>query len=145
MPTDSATPIRVIVADDTAIVRRSICDLLKARKDIVVVVECADFAQALQMAQELSPYVVILDCTCPTRLRSFPPTSKHGSRRPNSVDSNFDLERSGDGSFGGRCWCGCAVEQNGNGRRTDPGHNSFRLNRLFLSGLKSISLDARKS
>jgi DNA-binding NarL/FixJ family response regulator len=65
MPTGSATPIRVIVADDTAIVRRSICDLLKARKDIVVVGECADFARALQMAQELRPHVVILDLHMP--------------------------------------------------------------------------------
>jgi DNA-binding NarL/FixJ family response regulator len=65
MPQSSATPIRVIVADDTAIVRRSICNLLKDRTDIVVVGECANFAQALQMARELRPQVVILDLHMP--------------------------------------------------------------------------------
>jgi DNA-binding NarL/FixJ family response regulator len=65
MPQNSATPIRVIVADDTAIIRRSICSLLKYRTDIVVVGECADFAQALQMVQEMKPHVVILDLHMP--------------------------------------------------------------------------------
>ena len=69
MPHSSATPIRVIVADDTAIVRRSICNLLQDRTDIVVVGESADFAQALQMAQELRPDVVILDLHMPDQSR----------------------------------------------------------------------------
>jgi len=68
MQPDSATPIRVVVADDTAIVRRSICTLLDARSDIVVIGECADFARALQMAQELRPHVVILDLHMPDQV-----------------------------------------------------------------------------
>jgi DNA-binding NarL/FixJ family response regulator len=68
MPQNSATPIRVIVADDTAIIRRSICSLLKYRTDIVVVGECADFAQALQMVQEMKPHVVILDLHMPDQV-----------------------------------------------------------------------------
>jgi two-component system response regulator NreC len=57
--------IRVLVVDDHIIVRDGICALLALTGDIEVVGEAADGVEALKMAREKSPEVVIMDIAMP--------------------------------------------------------------------------------
>lgn len=59
------TRIRVLVADDHAIVRDGICSLLGHRKDIEVVGQAADGQQAIEQAAVLLPDVVLMDISMP--------------------------------------------------------------------------------
>jgi DNA-binding NarL/FixJ family response regulator len=62
--TDSQ-PIRVILADDHAIVRRGIREFLEAEGDIAVVAEAADGEQAVAVVAEHQPDVAVLDVHMP--------------------------------------------------------------------------------
>ena len=56
-----AHPIRVLVVDDHAVVRRGLTDLLSGAADIEVVGEAADGGQALVTARAVRPDVVLMD------------------------------------------------------------------------------------
>lgn len=57
--------IRVLLADDEAMIRSALSALLSLEADIEVVAECADGAEALARAQELRPDVCLLDLEMP--------------------------------------------------------------------------------
>ena len=57
--------IRVLVADDHAIVRKGICALLATEPDMEVVGEAADGQEAIVEAQKLCPDVVVMDLSMP--------------------------------------------------------------------------------
>jgi two-component system, NarL family, response regulator NreC len=57
--------IKVLLADDSAIVRRGIRQLLAARREIEIVGESTNFAQTIQMKRALNPHVVLLDLHMP--------------------------------------------------------------------------------
>jgi DNA-binding NarL/FixJ family response regulator len=59
----STNPIRVILADDHAVVRAGLKAVLGASPDIVVVGEAADGTEAIGLAEQLDPDVVIMDLT----------------------------------------------------------------------------------
>lgn len=61
----TATPIRVILADDHGVVRAGLRALLEAQPDIRVVGEAADGATAVQLTREQRPAVVISDLSMP--------------------------------------------------------------------------------
>jgi DNA-binding NarL/FixJ family response regulator len=54
-------PIKVLLADDSDLVRRAIRRLLMDHPEISIVGEATDFAQTIRMIQELQPQIVILD------------------------------------------------------------------------------------
>ena len=56
---------RVLVVDDHTIMREGICALLKIATDIEVVGEAANGREALDMAKQLTPDVVVMDISMP--------------------------------------------------------------------------------
>ena len=58
-------PIRVLVADDQAIVRRGICVLLATEPGIEVVGEAVNGREAIAAAQRLRPDVILMDLVMP--------------------------------------------------------------------------------
>ena len=59
------TPIRVLIADDHAIVRKGICALLSVKPGIEVVGEASDGAETVAQAQALCPDVILMDLVMP--------------------------------------------------------------------------------
>lgn len=57
--------IRVLLADDHEILRKGLAGLLNAHDDIHVIAEASDGEQALTMALELGPDVVVMDIAMP--------------------------------------------------------------------------------
>lgn len=59
--------IRVLIADDHAILRSGLRMLIDSQHDMTVVGEAQDGNEAIQIAKEASPNIVILDVTMPER------------------------------------------------------------------------------
>ena len=59
-------PIRIILADDHAVVRKGIREFLEEAGDVEVVAEADDGAQALRLIEEHQPDVAVLDIRMPT-------------------------------------------------------------------------------
>lgn len=64
METD-VTPIRVLIADDHTLVRQGIRLLLETAPDVKVVGEASDGAEAIRLAVELRPDLVLMDIAMP--------------------------------------------------------------------------------
>jgi two-component system, NarL family, response regulator NreC len=60
-----ATPIKVVLADDHALVRRTLRLLLDGEKDVEVVAEAADLATATRHVHGYAPHVLVLDLQMP--------------------------------------------------------------------------------
>lgn len=58
-------PIRILVADDHAVVRRGLILVLRQEADLEVVAEARDGREAVALAQETSPHVALLDWKMP--------------------------------------------------------------------------------
>ena len=62
----SATnPIRVLLVDDHELVRRGIQMVLRTKADLLVVGEAGNGVQAVELARQLQPHVVLLDLKMP--------------------------------------------------------------------------------
>ncbi|HYK99124.1 MAG TPA: response regulator transcription factor [Candidatus Acidoferrales bacterium] len=76
--------IRILIADDHAVVRSGLRSILEQEDDIEVVGEAADGHQALESAQELLPDVILMDInmgdwdgvTATRRVRNSTPSSR---------------------------------------------------------------------
>jgi DNA-binding NarL/FixJ family response regulator len=58
-------PIRVMLVDDHAVMRKGLSSLLSRNEDIVVVAEAADGVQAVEAAQRINPDVILMDISMP--------------------------------------------------------------------------------
>ena len=59
------TPLRILIADDQALVRAGFRMILEVEEDIEIVGEVSDGAQAVDAARELDPDVVLMDIRMP--------------------------------------------------------------------------------
>jgi two-component system response regulator NreC len=65
-------PIKVLLADDSDVMRAAIVSLLNEESSIHVLAECSTFAQTVQMIADFKPDVLILDLHMPEK-RNFSP------------------------------------------------------------------------
>src|ERR1700682_46707 len=72
---------RVLVADDHGVVRKGLRFLLQTDPAIQVVGEAADGREAVRMAEDLSPHVVVMDITMP-QLNGIEAASQIVKRNP---------------------------------------------------------------
>lgn len=61
-----AEPIRVLLADDHALFRRGMAELLAESPEVEVIGEASDGREAVDLAQELAPDVILMDVHMPT-------------------------------------------------------------------------------
>ncbi|MCS6953186.1 MAG: response regulator transcription factor [Bryobacterales bacterium] len=73
--------IRILLADDHSIVRRGLHYLLERSPDLEVVAEAADGREAVRLAEELAPDVVIMDIAMP-QLNGIEATAQIVKRHP---------------------------------------------------------------
>jgi DNA-binding NarL/FixJ family response regulator len=86
--------IRVLVADDQALVRSGFRMILDERPDLELVGEAADGAQAVELARQLDPDVILMDVRMP-ELDGVEATSQlvdAGTRARILVLTTFDLD-----------------------------------------------------
>lgn len=101
----TADPIRVLVADDQAMVRGGLRLILEAQPDISVVAEAADGVDAIALARQLRPDVCLVDIRMP-RLDGLEVTralAGPGVREPLRVVvvTTFDLDEYVHGALRG--------------------------------------------
>ena len=63
--TDEATPARILIADDHALVREGLRTMLSGEEGLQVIGEAHDGQQALSMCRELRPDLVLMDVRMP--------------------------------------------------------------------------------
>ena len=100
----AARPIRVLLVDDHAMVRQGLRAVLDAYADLHVVGEAQDGAEAVKLAEELGPQVVVMDINMP-RMNGIEATTQIKARWPetrvigisvNTGDGNSDaMKRAG--------------------------------------------------
>ncbi|MFD4957366.1 response regulator [Microbacterium sp. NPDC058389] len=89
-----ATPIRVLIADDQALIRVGFRLVLEAEDDLVVVGEAGDGQEAADLAVRLHPDVVLMDVRMPV-LDGIAATALIGRLAPDTrvlVLTTFDLD-----------------------------------------------------
>ncbi len=62
---DGSKPIRVMVVDDHAMVRRGLAAFLKAQADLELVAEASSGRDALQVCEQVQPDVILMDLVMP--------------------------------------------------------------------------------
>jgi DNA-binding NarL/FixJ family response regulator len=73
----AVTPVTVLLADDSDVTRGAIRRfLLTNNKDIKLVGEAINFAQTIQMSNELRPHVIVMDLRMPDDGENTPATVK---------------------------------------------------------------------
>ena len=60
-------PIRILIADDHAVVRRGLRSILQLEKDFQIVGEASNGTETVELARELNPHVVIMDLIMPEK------------------------------------------------------------------------------
>src|ERR1700738_5270324 len=76
------TPVRLLIADDSAIIRRAICVSLQPHTDIAVCAEAGNYAEMLKIFNASTTDVVLMDMRMPGEKLFTPATIKghfHGS------------------------------------------------------------------
>ena len=76
--------ISVLLVDDHSLVRRGFRRILEDEPDIEVTGEAADGAEAVRLAQELGPAVVVMDCAMP-HMNGLEATRKILQKQPQTL------------------------------------------------------------
>lgn len=61
----TSAPVRVLVVDDSDIVRRAICKILQAHADIEIISQASNGQDAIRFAKEHKPDLVLMDISMP--------------------------------------------------------------------------------
>jgi DNA-binding NarL/FixJ family response regulator len=97
-------PIKVLVADDTQLMRRAICGFLRGRLELEIVGEACDYTQTVQMANDLRPEIILMDLHLACRPGITPLDVRtqlnHGSRLVAVSISNDEEAKALAQSFG---------------------------------------------
>jgi NarL family two-component system response regulator LiaR len=80
---NTSTPIRVLIAEDHAIVRKGVRNLLSLEKDIQVIGEASNGREAVQQVKDLDPDVVLMDLVMP-ELDGIQAIQEIKARRPDA-------------------------------------------------------------
>jgi len=59
------TPVRILIVEDSDVLRHRVCSMLRDCADFYVVGEACDGVQAINQSMELQPDVVLLDVSMP--------------------------------------------------------------------------------
>jgi DNA-binding NarL/FixJ family response regulator len=65
MSHDSPDPIRVLIAEDQQVIRRAFATMLGLEPDIKVVAQAADGSEAIQLARQWRPDIILMDLQMP--------------------------------------------------------------------------------
>ena len=67
-------PVRILIVEDSDVLRRSVCSMLQGCADFCVVGEACDGVQAINQSKALQPDVILLDVSMPnlSGLRAAP-------------------------------------------------------------------------
>jgi len=97
--------IRVLVADDTPVMRKAICSLLGGEPEIELVGEAENFAESLSMTRKFKPHVVILDLHMPDSSDLTPMNVSEGLRAYRAAVLAISVWHDEDHSgFGAELW-----------------------------------------
>ena len=98
--------IRVVVVDDSALVRSILCDLINRAGDMRVVGQAADLYAAREVIRELDPDVITLDIEMP-RVDGLDFLEKLMRLRPMPVPSPLGLVVKNGSRCAAPCRCPC--------------------------------------
>jgi DNA-binding NarL/FixJ family response regulator len=110
--------IKVLLADDTALIRKAIRTLLNHEAEIELVGEAANSAESLSMTRKFKPHVVILDLDMPDSSNLTPMNVSEGLRAYQAAVLAISVWNDEDTwalaqSYGAMtCWTKCAWVRN---------------------------------
>jgi chemotaxis response regulator CheB len=100
----AAPAIRVLVADETQLMRRAISGFLSGRLEIEIVGEASDYAETVKMAHDFRPEIILMDLhlACQPDITALDVRTKlnHGSRLVAVSIANDDEAKALAQSFG---------------------------------------------
>ena len=104
----AATPIRIVVVDDSPLYRGVVCNMLENHLNLQVVAEAEDGLEAIQAVEKHRPDVVLMDVSMPV-LNGIDATWIIKSKFPEVrvvVLSMHEVETISEAAFkAGACWC----------------------------------------